>query len=166
MESCSISSEVDLAHVELELAGGLIGALAEDARGVGVLPDFLGNKIDGFGLDADGVQRNTQAGDGVDAFLRDHRMGGSALDFDPILVPLVFEAQLVELVRQIILPLAVIENRIGHRVEGRTAAKPDPALVAAFQLQLEQSLFSIGHREPGIGRKAQCRAFLPFPYSD
>ena len=110
MESCSTLAEIDLADVELELARGLIGAIAKDAGGIGIFADFLGDKIDGFGMDADRIQRNAQAGDGVDAFLRDHRMGGSALDFNPILVPLVFETQLVEFVRQVILPLAVIKN--------------------------------------------------------
>ena len=73
----------------------------------GIFTDFLGDEIDGFGLDADRVQRNAQTGDGVDAFLRDHRMGSFALDFDPILMLLVCEAQLVQLARQFILALAI-----------------------------------------------------------
>ncbi len=134
MESCSTSPSSILPMLNLSLPEGVIGALAKDAGGVGVFPNFLGNEIDGLGLDADGIQRNAQAGDGVDAFLGDHGMGSPALDFDPIFVPLVFETQLVELIRQVILPLAVIEDHIGHGVEGRPAAEPDAALVAAFQL--------------------------------
>jgi hypothetical protein len=58
---------INHAHVELELARDFVLVIAKDAGGVGVLADFLGNKIDGFGMDTDGVQGDAQAGNGVDA---------------------------------------------------------------------------------------------------
>ena len=116
-------------------------------------PDFLGDEINGFRFDADRGQRDAQPGNGVDAFLRDHRMGGFAVNLDAVFFACVGEAQRIELFRQVILPLALVEHRVGHGVEGGAARKAQSAPVGACQVQLEQPLLSKDQREPRIRRK-------------
>ena len=79
-----------------------------------------------------------------------------------VLFACISEAQRIELSRQIILPLALVEHRVGHGVEGGAARNAQSAPVGAFQVQLEQPLLSKDQREPGVRRKPHPRQLFFF----
>jgi hypothetical protein len=78
-------------------------------------------------------------------------MGGFAANLDAVRGARISETQRIQLARQLILPLALVDDHVGHSVEGGAARHAQPAPFFAFQVQLEQPFLSKDQREPGVG---------------
>src|SRR5690606_26531553 len=100
-------AEFDLAHVELEQAGRLVGAIAENAGGIGVLADFTGDEPDSAGYRAERVQGYAKASDGVDPGFRFHRVSGLTEDGDARPRTREIKSLSVQFFGQLILPYGV-----------------------------------------------------------